>query len=108
MSNTPPATTTFVLDEIKLIFFVQNQYDWGMPRGGYRPGAGRPREGYQGKQVYVSLTPRGWEELERLVSAIRWVDGRRSSRLMGLLLLEGARVVYEGLRRSGRLRSARK
>ena len=56
----------------------------------------------------MSLTPRGWEELERLVSAIRWVDGRRFSRLMGLLLLEGARVVYEGLRRSGRLRSARK
>ena len=54
----------------------------------------------------MSLTPRGWEELERLVSAIRWVDGRRSSRLMGLLLLEGARVVYEGLRRSGRLRGS--
>lgn len=79
-----------------------------MPRGGYRPGAGRPREGYQGKQVYVSLSPRGWEELERLVSAIQAVDGRRPSRLLGLLLLEGARAVYEGLRRSGRLRSARK
>lgn len=79
-----------------------------MPRGGPRPGAGRPREGYQGRQVYVSLTPRGWEELGRLLSAIQAVDGRRPSRLLGLVFLEGARAVYEGLRKSGRLRSARK
>lgn len=77
-----------------------------MPRGGYRPGAGRPREGFQGRQVYVSLSPRGWEEFGRLVSAIQAVDGRRPSRLLGLLLLEGARSVYNGLKKSGRLRES--
>jgi hypothetical protein len=79
-----------------------------MPRGGPRPGAGRPKEGFVGRQIYVSLTPRGWEELGRLLSVVQSVDGRRPSRLLGLVLLEGARAVYEGLRKSGRLRPARK
>ena len=77
-----------------------------MPRGGSRPGAGRPPEAFVGFQVYVSMTPRAAEEFAKMLSAIRAVDTRRRSRLMGLILYEGARVVYEGLKRSGRLRES--
>ena len=76
-----------------------------MPRGGSRPGSGRPREGYEGRELYVALTPQGWKRLEAFLEVIGRVRGERyRARLLGILLIRGAEVVAEGLRKSGRMR----
>lgn len=65
-----------------------------MARGGPRPGSGRPREGYEGRDLYVSLTPNGWRRVERALEVLRMRYPYRS-RLLGLLLLEGAEVLVQ-------------
>lgn len=70
-----------------------------MPRGGPRPGAGRPKEGYQGRDLYVSMTPNGWRRLERLLEALRGRYPYRA-RLLGLILLEGAEALHERVKQA--------
>lgn len=63
-----------------------------MPRGGRRPGAGRPREPYEARTLYVSLSADKWARLERDLERLWPYLGPRyryRARILGLVLLEG-------------------
>lgn len=55
-----------------------------MPRGGPRPGAGRPPEGIRTETVRISLPPEGWAKVEAFLAR---VPGPQSRALGHLLLL---------------------
>ncbi len=56
----------------------------------------------------MALTPQGWKRLEALMEVIARGRGERyRSRILGLLLLQGAEEVVRGLRQSGRLKPRR-
>ena len=63
-----------------------------MPRGGPRPGAGRPPEGIRTETVRISLPPEGWAKVEAFLAR---VPGPQS-RALGALLLLGVEA-YQAL-----------
>ena len=59
-----------------------------MPRGGKRPGTGRPWEGVEGKAVWISLPEGAWAEVEAILGQI----GESRARALGELLLLGVKA----------------
>ena len=59
-----------------------------MARGGRRPGAGRPRQGVEGRVLWISLSPEDWQRVEE---ALPQVEGPRA-RALGTLLVAEAEV----------------
>ncbi|MFN4073755.1 MAG: hypothetical protein ACK4G4_10150 [Thermus sp.] len=61
-----------------------------MPRGGRRPGAGRPPEGVEGRVLRITLTPEDWARVEASIGRLEEASIPRS-RIFGHLLLAGVR-----------------
>lgn len=60
----------------------------GMPRGGARPNAGRPRKSARTQRVWVRIRPQLYREIEQLASA----QGREVGQLLSIFVETGMMV----------------
>ena len=72
-----------------------------MPRGGRRPGAGRPREGVESRTVRITLPMGDWGVVDRTLAEIAEAYEASQARTLGKLLLLGVEA-YRTMQRPWR------
>ena len=66
-----------------------------MPRGGPRPGAGRPPEGVEGRTVRITLPMGNWGAVDRTLAEIAEAYEASQARILGKLLLLGVEAYHQ-------------